>query len=44
MMGKVVLANDTNHADPMYVWSVEGTDEYIYALWVADGTFFKKQQ
>ena len=44
MLGKVVGANDENHSDPMYVWSVDGTDEYIYALWVADGTFFKKQQ
>ncbi len=44
MLGKVVFANGYINSDPMYIWSVEGTDEYIYALWVADGTFYKKQE
>ena len=44
MLGKVVFEREDGHRhDPMYVWSVEGTDEYIYALSFADGTFFKKQ-
>ena len=30
--------------DPMYIWTVKGTDEYIYALWVYDGTFYRKAE
>ena len=44
VLGKAVPANDDIKSDPMYIWSVDGTDEYIYALWVADGTFYKKQE
>lgn len=41
-LGKVVPDDKDAVLDPMYVWSVKGTDEYIYVLWGHDGTFFKK--
>lgn len=41
-LGKVVFRN--TETDPMVVWSIKGYDnnEYIYALWVYDGAFYKK--
>ena len=42
-LGKVIYSGSSkNKTDPMYVWSIKGTDEYIYALWLYDGTVFKK--
>ncbi len=41
VLGKVI--SEVAKADPMYIWSVKGTDEYIYALWGYDGTFFKRR-
>lgn len=44
LLGKVVYggSGDISGHDPIYVWSVDGTDEYIYALQAYDGTFYKK--
>ncbi len=43
LLGKVVFSGPyENDVDPMYVWSIDGTDEYIYAVWVYDGQIFKK--
>lgn len=43
LLGKVIFSGQsTNDTDPMYVWSIDGTDEYIYAVWVYDGQIFKK--
>jgi len=44
ILGKVVFSGNkySQDIDPMYIWSIKGTDEYIYALWVYDGTIFKK--
>lgn len=41
-LGKVVFRNA--EADPMVVWSIKGYDhnEYVYALWVYEGAFYKK--
>lgn len=44
-LGKVTFRNASSDQryDPMYIWSVRGTDEYIYAGCVYDGTFYKKK-
>lgn len=43
LLGKVLFSGHTSkYTDPMYVWSIDGTDEYIYAVWVYDGQIFKK--
>lgn len=41
-LGTVVFRN--TEADPMVVWSIKGYDnnEYVYALWVYEGAFYKK--
>ena len=46
LLGKAVWINEPDgaHHDPMYIWTVKGSDEYLYALWVYDGTFFKRVQ
>lgn len=46
LLGKVVFSRGDNemNADPMYVWEIKGTDEYIYATWAYDGTIYKKIQ
>ena len=43
LMGKVVYKKPTEAADrdPMYVWSIDGTDEYIFAVCVYDGVVYK---
>ncbi|MBO4636329.1 MAG: hypothetical protein J5685_04205 [Clostridiales bacterium] len=45
-LGKVVLSNPESrpHYDPMYIWSVEGTDEYIYAVCGYDGAFYRRAE
>lgn len=42
ILGRVVSEN--NHSsESMYIWSVRGTDEYIYRVWgLYDGGFYKK--
>jgi len=41
-MGRVVSENDPS-AESMYIWSVKGSDEYIYRVWgFSDGAFYKK--
>ena len=42
LLGRATCIDDSGPSDPMYIYNVHGTDEYIYALWVYDGTFFKK--
>lgn len=46
LLGKLVFSRGDNeiNADPMYVWEIKGTDEYIYATWAYDGTIYKKIQ
>lgn len=41
-LGKAVFRNA--ETDPVVVWSIKGYDnnEYVYALWVYEGTFYKK--
>ena len=36
------VLSQSGEGDPMYIWSVNGTDDYLYALSVYDGTFYKK--
>ena len=41
-LGKVVSENGAS-SESMYIWSVKGTDEYIYRVWgFSDGAFYKK--
>ena len=41
-LGRVVSERDSS-SESMYIWSVKGTDEYIYRLWgFSDGGFYKK--
>ena len=42
LLGKALWKNSSANQNPMYIWSVKGTDEYVYALHVFDGVFFKK--
>ena len=47
LLGKAVCAYDIiqgNTYDPMYIWTVKGSDDYIYALLVYDGVFYKKAE
>ena len=42
IIGRVVSANSAS-SESMYIWSVKGTDEYIYRVWgLYDGAFYKK--
>lgn len=43
-LGKVTYSGPASgqHIDPMYVWEIKGSDEYIYAVWDYDGTIYKK--
>ena len=44
-IGKVVWENEDkeNHRESMYIWTVKGTDDYIYRVWgFSDGAFYKK--
>ena len=43
LLGKVIYKkpSDADERDPMYVWSIDGTDEYIYAVCVYDGMVYK---
>ena len=41
-MGRVVSERNPS-AESMYIWSVKGTDEYIYRVWgFCDGGFYRK--
>ena len=41
-LGRVVSERDSS-SESMYIWSVKGTDEYIYRLWgFSDGGFYRK--
>ena len=41
-LGRVVSENGAS-SESMYIWSVKGTDEYIYRVWgFSDGAFYKK--
>ena len=41
-LGRVVSQNDSSD-ESMYIWSVKGTDEYIYRVWgLYDGGFYRK--
>ncbi len=43
LLGKTVYSGTTeNTIDPMYVWSIKGTEEYIYAVSDFDGTVYKR--
>ena len=44
LLGKVVFSGHSHDTsvDPMYVYSIDGTDDYIYAIWDYDGQIFKK--
>lgn len=43
LLGKTVYSGTTdNTVDPMYVWSIKGTEEYIYAVSDFDGTIYKR--
>ena len=42
-LGRVVSENGAS-SESMYIWSVKGTDEYIYRVWgLADGAFYRKE-
>ena len=43
LLGKVVSKKNTEGAqfDTMYVWSIDDTDEYIYAVCVYDGAVYR---
>ena len=41
-LGRVVSETDPS-AESMYIWSVKGSDEYIYRVWgIYDGGFYRK--
>ena len=41
-LGRVISRDDPSN-DSMFVWSVKGTDEYIYRVWgFYDGGFYRK--
>ena len=41
-LGRVVSENGSS-SESMYIWSVKGTDEYIYRVWgFSDGAFYRK--
>lgn len=41
-LGRVVSEIDPS-AESMYIWSVKGSDEYIYRVWgMYDGGFYRK--
>lgn len=43
LLGKTVYSGTTeNTIDPMCVWSIKGTEEYIYAVSDFDGTIYKR--
>ena len=44
LLGRVLFDSkaDDKDIEPMYVWEIKGTDEYIYAAWAYDGTIYKK--
>ena len=46
LLGRVIFDSkqDMNNIEPMYVWEIKDTDEYIYATWAYDGTIYKKVQ
>ena len=44
LLGKALWKNSSANYNPMYIWTVKGTDEYVYALHVYDGVFFKKAE
>lgn len=42
IQGRVVSENGAS-SESMYIWSVRGTDEYIYRVWgLSDGGFYRK--
>ena len=45
LLGKVVFSGHSpdTAVDPMYVYSIDGTDDYIYAIWDYNGQIFKKR-
>ena len=46
LLGRVLFDSkpDDKNIEPMYVWEIKGTDNYIYASWAYDGTIYKKVQ
>lgn len=44
LLGKALCANEASAYDPMYIWTVKDTDDYIYALQVYDGLFYKRAE